>query len=209
MKNHRVGSTAICLLALSAVGVQLLKGQSGKPALSSEPLTKEQIAIYSVVITDYLRGSSGKLNIARTTEPVDQAGLSFDYRCMKDGQRKVSSPLVVHNLDPLLASNPQLVLVESDRQQMQIERNDPQYLLREAIDGHRDVSEEELDKSVKRAFEGGLFTLSEIVFDKRQLHAVVAYSFVCGGLCGNGNTVTLRKIGEKWMIHKRCSGWVS
>jgi len=87
--------------------------------------------------------------------------------------------------------------------------NDPQKLIKKAIDDHEKVTDKELDKSTKKAFETGLFTLSEIVFDKQHKHAVVAYSFVCGGLCGNGNTLLLEKVGKKWKISKSCGGWVS
>ncbi len=75
-----------------------------------------------------------------------------------------------------------------------------------SIDDHEKVTEHQLDDSVKKAFETGLFTLSEIVFDKQHRRAVVAYSFVCGGLCGNGNTLVLKKIGQRWKISKRCGG---
>jgi PIN domain nuclease of toxin-antitoxin system len=205
----KLGCRVLALIFVSAVGVRLVEGQTRQTALSPEPLTREQISIYHLVIVDYLKGSSEKLNIASTTETADQAGLSFDYHCMKDAQIKERSRLVVHRLDPLLADNPQLVLVESDSQQEQIEKNDAQCLVRKAIEGHRDVSDDELKQSVRRAFEVGLFSLSEIIFDKRHLNAVVAYSFVCGGLCGNGNTVMLKKTGQKWKIYKRCGGWVS
>ena len=68
------------------------------------------------------------------------------------------------------------------------------------------VTDKELDKSTKKAFETGL---SEIVFDKLHKHAVVTYSFRCGGLCGNGNTLLLAKVGKKWKISKSCGAWVS
>ncbi len=53
--------------------------------------------------------------------------------------------------------------------------------MKKAIDGRQKITEGQLDRSIKSAFDSGLFTLSEIVFDKEHLHAVVGYSFVCGG----------------------------
>ena len=176
--------------------------------VSSDPLTADQISIYRAVIPDYLRGSLDKLNIASTTETPDQGPL-FDYRCMKRAYGDGTSVHVVHKLDSLLAGNPQLVLVQSQQQEQEIQGNDPQKLIKKAIDDHEKVTDKELDKSTKKAFETGLLTLSEIVFDKQHKHAVVAYSFVCGGLCGNGNTLLLEKVGKKWKISKSCGGWVS
>jgi hypothetical protein len=74
-----------------------------------------------------------------------------------------------------------VVLVDPDRQQETIKENDPQNLMKKAIDDRQKITEGQLDRSIKSAFDSGLFTLSEIVFDKEHLHAVVSYSFVCGG----------------------------
>ena len=128
---------------------------------------------------------------------------------MKRAYGDGTSVHVVHKLDSLLAGNPQLVLVQRQQQEQEIQGNDPQKLIKKAIDGHEKATDKELDKSTKKAFETGLFTLSEIVFDKLHKHAVVAYSFVCGGLCGNGNTLLLEKVGKKWKISKSCGAWVS
>lgn len=81
--------------------------------------------------------------------------------------------------------------------------------MKKAIDEHEKVTDEQLDQSVKQAFRTGLFTLSEIAFDKEHRRAVVSYSFVCGMLCGHGNTMVLKKLGQNWKIAKRCGGWVS
>lgn len=210
MENHRLRCYLLALMGLPALGSALLQAQTRQyPMLSAEPLTTDQVAIYRAVISDHLKGSSERLNIASTTESADRSGSFFDYRCMKDAESKGSSPPVIHKLESLVTGNPHLVLVESGRQQEQIEKNDTQHLLQKAIDDHEKVTDRVLDQSVIEAFNTGLFTLSEIVFDKQHLHAVVAYSFVCGGLCGNGNTLLLKKVGRKWVIRKRCGGWVS
>jgi hypothetical protein len=66
------------------------------------------------------------------------------------------------------------------------------------------ITEKQLDSSLREAFATGLFTFSEIAFDKRHQRAVLAYSFVCGGLCGHGNTIVLKKVGAKWKRVKTC-----
>lgn len=67
-----------------------------------------------------------------------------------------------------------------------------------------------LNQAVRNAFEHGLFSVSEIVFDKEYLHAIVSYGFRCGLLCGSGATVVLEKMGNEWKIADgACGGWIS
>jgi hypothetical protein len=102
-----------------------------------------------------------------------------------------------------------LVLVDPDKQRQKIDAGDPQILVRKAIDDRVVPPDQQLEDSVKQAFKYGVFTLSEIVFDKKHEFALVSYSFVCGGLCGNGNTYILRKSWGKWKIKKTCGGWIA
>ena len=115
----------------------------------------------------------------------------------------------VHRIGPSLISGTGIVLVDPDQQTATVANNDPQQLVKKVIDDHEQVSDKQLEQSVKRAFETALFTLSEIAFDNDHSYAIVAYSFNCGMLCGNGNTLVLKKINAKWKIAKRCGGWVS
>ena len=101
-----------------------------------------------------------------------------------------------------------IVLVDPDDQEKKVAENDPQKLMHKAIDGEA-VTDKQLDESLKKAFASGLFTLTEIIFDKEHRHAMVAYSFFCGGLCGHGNTVILEKTGHGWKLSKWCGGWIS
>lgn len=178
-----------------------------KPKVSDESLTTEQIAVYRAVLKDCLKGSDGVLNLADTTEPLGQS----DRECLKGNEREgTRDPApVIHRLVPSLVVNTKIVLVDSERQQRAVKENDPQNLIKKGIDDHEKITEEQLDQSVKQAFRSGLFTLSEIVFDKDHRRAVVAYSFVCGMLCGRGNTLVLKKIGKHWRVTERCSGWIS
>ncbi len=178
-----------------------------KPKVSDDSLTPEQIAVYRAVLKDYTKGSDGALNLANITEPLDQSDKAC-FEGIEVGVSKVSTP-VVHRLTPSLVLNSRIVLVDPDRQQKAIKENDPQNLLKKAVDDHEKVTDEQVDQSVKQAFETGLFALSEIAFDKEHRRAVVAYSFACGMLCGNGNTLVLKKVGKDWRVTKRCGGWVS
>lgn len=178
-----------------------------RPKVSDDPLTTEQIAVYRAVLSDFLKGSDGALNLANIIEPLDQSSKAC-FRGMDAGVIKESAS-VVHRLEPSLVTDTKIVLVDPDRQQKAIEENDPQKLIKKAVDENGKVTDEQVDESVKNAFNTALFTLSEIVFDKQHRRAAVAYSFACGMLCGNGNTLVLKKVGHDWRVTKRCGGWVS
>jgi hypothetical protein len=182
-----------------------------KLRLSDDSLTLEQVAVYRAVLKDYTKKSDTKLNLANKTEPLDQSSPMFDKGCFAGFQIDITQPSrsAVHRIDPTLVLNTPITLVDPDQQRQTIEENDPQNLVKKAIDDGEKVTDVQLDRSVKKAFESGLFTFSEIVFDKEHSHAVVAYSFVCGFLFGHGNTLVLKKIGKEWRVTKTCGGWVS
>jgi len=196
------------VLAISLGGIA--QEDAPKPRVSDAPLTSEQIAVYQAVLAVYLKGSDGILNLANITEPLDEADGSclrgFDAGIMKE------SATVIHRIGPSLTTGRKIALVDPDHQKVTIRENDPQNRMRKAIDEGQQIqqiTDKQLGQSIKTAFESGLFTLSEIVFDKEHRHAAVSYSFVCGGLCGNGNTLVLKKVGQSWKVAKRCGGWVS
>jgi hypothetical protein len=124
------------------------------------------------------------------------------------GSERKSAP-TVHKLDASLALGERLVFVNLDRREEKIKENDLQKLIKSAIDDHRPVTDDQMNASVKLAFETGLFTVSEIIFDKGHTHALVSYSFTCGELCGQGNLLLLTKVGQIWKVSKTCGGWVS
>jgi hypothetical protein len=182
-----------------------------KPTTSGEPLTADQVAIYRAVLEDYTKGSNGPLNVANRTEPLEQSGVGFDKACFTGMELKASETSVptLHKLDPAVLADKRFTLVDPELQEDKIKEHDPQKLAQSVIDDHQQVTDKQLDKAVKQAFETGLFTLSEIFFDKQHRHAIVAYSFVCGELCGNGDLLALAKVGNKWKVIKKCGGWVS
>ncbi len=200
-------ATAIATLSLAFVA--LSQEDAPKARVRSDPLTEEQIAVYRTVIDSYSNGSNATLNVADETETLD---LSEDKDCLKGINLDLSntSTSVVHRLDDRVTKmKKNIVLVNRELQQKRVEENDPQKLMKRAIDGGERVTEKQLDGSLREAFATGLFTFSEIAFDNRHQHAVLAYSFVCGGLCGHGNTIVLRKVGGKWKQRKTCRSWIS
>ena len=207
-KMRRICVIAVCLvLSLCAV----TQDQTPKAKISDEPLTADQIAVYRAVLKDFAKGSNSPLNVANTTEPLDDSRPMFDEACFKEVGASVPKPSVPmgHRLERSLMPDMQIVLVDTDHQQKLIDENDPQILVPKTVHDHEQVTDAQVDQSVKHAFEVGMFTLSEIVFDKQHRRAAVADSFVCGSLCGNGDTLILRKSGQTWKVTKRCCGWVS
>lgn len=180
-----------------------------KAKVSPDPLTDEQIVVYRAVLGGYSNGSKEILNVSDKTETLD---LSQDKDCLKgiDLEPTNTSIQVVHRLDDRVTNmKKNSVLVDAELQQKKIEENDPQKLMKRAIDEGERVTKKQIGDSVNQAFRTGLFTFSEIAFDKRHQYAVLAYSFDCGTLCGHGNTIILKKVGEKWKQVKTCRSWVS
>ena len=183
------------------------------PQLSKDPLTAEQAAIYRTLLSQYVQGDlNAALNIADRTDPAglndDPSGV--DISCSPGLKLEpIPRPRVIHRLTRDIALGPNMVLVDPRRQGELVKQNDPQNLMHRAIDDHQPVSDQQLDNSVKQAFASGLFTFTEIVFDKSHRHAILAYSFWCGSLCGHGNTVVMKKSGGKWRVQKECGGWIS
>jgi hypothetical protein len=66
-----------------------------------------------------------------------------------------------------------------------------------------------VESAVNNAFDSGLFSLSQIAFDKQHRRALVMYSFVCGSLCGSGVWLFENVNGEWKRIEHLCGGWVS
>ena len=156
-------------------------------------------------------GEDSPLNLANRTEPFRMNDFQDYKSCLKSAniQVDVTRANVVHRLSPAVAPGSRMVLVDPDQQSETVKKNDPGNLIRKSVDDHQPLSDEELGKSVDQAFVTGLFTFSEIAFNKQHTRAVLWYSFYCGGLCGHGNTVVLKKVNGKWKMSKTCGGWVS
>ena len=151
------------------------------PKISSEPLTAEQIEIYRAVVNDYIKETrNAALNVSNKTSPLDLTGPLFEKGCMQGIDLEKTANSV--RVIHSLSSSAAL---------------SPKAVI---VDPRRHV---------KQAYSNGLFSLSEIIFDKQHLHAFVSYSFACGVRCGNGRILILEKVGDTWKVSKTCGGWVS
>ena len=196
------------LLLISAMAAQ---DDEPKPVISKDPLTADQVAVYRAVLADYKKGENSPLNLADTTKPFRLNDFQDEKTCLKSAsiQLDATRTNVVHRLSPAVALNSKVFLVDPNRQSKTVKKNDPGNLIKGAIEDYKPLSDKELEESVKQAFATGLFTFSEIAFNKQHTRAALWYSFYCGGLCGHGNTVVLKQVNGKWKMSKRCGGWIS
>jgi hypothetical protein len=198
-------ATALLLAITFGAIYAVPQDESPKQKVSKDALSDEQLAVYRAVLNDYVKDSRGTLNLSSKTYP-----LVVDEGCtqgFKREQTNNSSVTLVHAFTT--APAPKVVLVDPEQQESKVKQNDPQNLIKKAIDEREPVAGGQLDKSLKLAFSTGLFSLSEIVFDKGHRHAFVSYSFVCGSLCGHGNDLVLEKTEKGWKVRKACSSWIS
>lgn len=202
--------SSVLLASLALALTVAAQNEVPPPTVSTDPMTDEQAAIRAV-LQDYLKDSKDSINLANRTEVIEGAWTSFDGACPKDHEHEdaQTSAGIVHRFSQATVLDKRVVIVDPDEQQKKIDKGDPQILVKRAIDDHVMPFDTELDDSIKQAFKNGVFTRSEIIFDKNHRRALVSYSFVCGSLCGNGNTLILRKVAGNWKVSKTCSSWVS
>jgi hypothetical protein len=198
---HGLSALLLALFLLGAV----VKSQNGtRPVVSLTPLSSEQLAVYRAVLASWTGNEMLDVNLADRTVPLDETSPFHDEECGKGLELEPASPKLVHRIraeDLSQLGSARIRLVETERGHKEVRENDPENTMRKGGS---------VDDAVKNGFAHGLFTLSEIRFDKMHKHAVVSYGFVCGGLCGNGATVILVKGKDGWTLTKdRCSQWIS
>jgi hypothetical protein len=201
-----------CAVIIALSLLALAGDKQPKPKLSKEPLTPEQIAVYRAVLQDYAQGGDNiTLNLANKPRPLDRSGFDWSEDCVKSLELEPApkSGSLVHTFDPAVDLGVKVVLVDPEAQTQTVKKNDPGNVIDSGAKSGKPVTDDQIGDAVKKAFNTALFSLSEIVFDKEHKHAVVSYSFYCGGLCGHGGTVILQKSGETWKMLRRCSSWIS
>jgi hypothetical protein len=176
----------------------------GKPKENRSPLSEDELAIYKAVLQRRLFEGWTSLNVSAKTYPLDATShrSELDCECLQDIYLEESS-LAFHSFHRLtrdILPGKRMRLVDPETQAATVRANDP----------GRTMGEKTVKQAVRDAFATGLFSLSEIAFDRDHRYAVVSYSFWCGMLCGNGATLVLEKIGGEWKITDRqCGGWIS
>jgi hypothetical protein len=206
MRTNRAFS-ALCLVFFFCAAT--VSGQNdAKPAVSPDSFTSEQLAVYRAVLPGAIQSAqtdkgATPVNLADLTTSLASAAPTADAECGKGLDLEPQSSSVIHQIRPgdlalLGASN--LRLLDPQRGAQEVKDNDPEKSLRRGSS---------VDDAVRNGFAHGLLTLSEIRFDKSHTHAIVAFSFVCGSLCGHGETLILKKTDSGWQRSGSCDTWIS
>jgi len=177
-----------------------------KPTKSPAPLSTDETAIYKAVLQQYISGDAPSLNVSTKTYPLDpeshMSGLK-NGECLKGIQLDNLAAIshTYHELPPEVLSGNNMRLVDPERQAKIVKGNDPSRTIAKG---------KSVDNAVTEAFATGLFSMSEIAFDKDHRYAVVSYRFWCGGLCGQGSALVFQKVGSEWKkMERNCGGWIS
>lgn len=166
------------------------------------PLSPDEIAVYQAVLSDAMQRGWKRLNISVITAPLSIEDFR-DCECFEDINldNLPTAFRTSHSLAGIVLPTKGMRLVDPDRQSSLIHDNDPSRTIREGT---------LIKDAVNRAFQTGLFSMSEIAFDKEHRYAVVSYNFWCGLLCGNGATLIFERVGNGWKKSDRdCGGWIS
>lgn len=164
--------------------------QPSPTKVSVRQLTAEQIAVYKTFLEDFLSGSNSSINVSTTTRPFepnkdDLQGclIGFPHASRTKELQQLADSLVnnrVHFVDPAT------------------------YKVAQVGDFMRQG--EDLDGAVQSAFDRGLMSLSEVVFDRGHKRAALSFSFQCGQLCGHGGVVIYELRNGQWQRSKRHCG---
>jgi hypothetical protein len=172
-----------------------------KPVRNKNPLSADDVAIYEEILERWNSKSRSPLNVSNRTFRLDR-GLS-DCDCLKgiEPQSIENAANSFHILTGDVLGRKSIRFVDAGKQAVVIHSNDPDNPIRE---GKR------VEAAVNEAFSTGLFSVSEIAFDKEHRRALVSYSFVCGSLCGSGGVWLFEKVDGLWKKSEHaCDGWVS
>jgi len=172
-----------------------------KPARSANPFGTDDMAIYLSVLERWNSGSRGPSNVSNRTYPIERE--ISDCGCLKgiELQSIANAAKSFRVLTNGLLGGKNIRLVDAGRQAMIVQDNDPGKSMREGVS---------VPAAVSRAFSTGLFSMSEIAFDKDHRRGLVSYRFVCGSLCGSGGIWLFEKVDGVWKRSDRtCGAWAS
>jgi len=194
------------IAVLALVAVTMASGQQARQARAKAketPLTAEQLAVYQVLLHDWIDDGKTAINLSTQTAPFPSTGEFDATGCGKGLDLVPLAPAGTHRFRtvdvPQLGSGT-LALVDPLRQAKDVDANDPEKSIGKGMP---------IEDAVDNGFAHGLVTLSEIRFDKAHKHAIVSYSFRCGGLCGHGGAIQLEKVDGAWQRKSQCSDWTS
>jgi hypothetical protein len=202
MRRLSVSVTLVALLLLCPAATS----KSQKPVKAPTPLSADEIAIYKAVLRTYSGDKDVDLNIAATTYPLDPnaSTTGFDQPDCLNGvelENLSSASNSYHELPAEVLPSKSMRLVDSKKQAKIVHANDPSNTIRKG---------KPVGDAVEAAFSTGLFSMSEIAFDKGHHFAAVRYTFWCGSLCAHGRTLVFENVNGEWRnANRNCGNWIS
>lgn len=160
-------------------------------------LTADEVVLYKLVLAQWLGKDRRPLILSRETYPFDVIFQPPSCVCMKgfEFESLSSASHSVHTLTPEV-----------------LPRNNIRFLEENGAATYSSMSKkrEEAPRIPISDPEHGVFSLSEIVFDREHRRALISYSYGCGLLCGSGRTMVFAKSDGEWkLVSLECGGWVS
>lgn len=197
-------ATLIPLVLVVAFCCPSTSSSENKPVKATTPLSADEVAIYKAVLQQYSSKEAGNLHVSNTTYPLNPdsptSGLASSNCANIQLENLGTVSHSFHDLPSDVLTGDGVVLVDPKKQAKIVHSNDPSNTIRKG---------KSVQNAVADAFGTGLFSMSEIAFDKHHHFAVVSYAFWCGSLCGNGSTIVFEKINGVWVKNRKCGGWVS
>jgi hypothetical protein len=172
-----------------------------KPVRNTNPFSADEIAIYVGILERWNSNARGLLNVSNRTSPIDRDISDCGRLKGIEPQTIVSAAHSFRILTGDVLAGKNIRLVDADKKAVIVHSNNPNNSIRDG---------KSVETAVNVAFSTGLFSMSEIAFDKEQRRALVSYSFVCGELCGSGAVWLFEKVDGVWRKSERdCGGWIS
>jgi hypothetical protein len=164
--------------------------------VSDQSTVQDQSEIYKIFLTEWIGTEHKPLNVSRTAEPPSTVDIKDFSECAVSGT-EWTPPSSASDITSQIRQVPFVQPVDSESWKPE----DPADLIAR---GHS------VKSAVDSGISHGLMTLSTVVFDTKRHIAALNYSFVCGGLCGNGGTALFMKTSHGWSrSKKRCRSWIS
>jgi len=190
---RRTGTLAF--LAIVAIGSWSC-GNSMSVDTGAQSATQDQSEIYKIFLTQWVGTEQKPMNVSRTAETPSPADMKDFAECAAPGTRW-ATPAPATDITGQINQLPYVRPTAPETWKPQ----DPQSLMAHG---------QSVGSAVDSGFSHGLMTLSAVVFDTTHHTAALKYSFVCGGLCGNGGTVIFIKTSHGWARSKKeCGTWIS
>jgi hypothetical protein len=191
----------VLLVAVLGFAMYVAKRESIQRGVTASPETvtrEEQLAVYRAALRDWILDGRATISLQIQTVPLE-IGRIENKNCGEGFDLEPDSPAAIDRFQKA-----DLGEMGSDRMVLA----DPQYASQ--VLAKRGLRMRKLmGQGAGRGILGGtLLTLSRIRFDRENRHAILSYSYACGGDCGKSETVVVEKVNGQWSRTRACVGWV-